>query len=150
MEQPIYLDTHVVVWLYTNQVKKFPQETLQLLEHSQSLVSPMVLLELEYMREIGRLQASGNAVLETLGQSIGLTVCELNHLQVISAALQQTWTRDPFDRIIVGQAAVNQSILVTKLVTKDVLIGSHYPRAFWSLETASTDDLNRRLPSGFT
>ncbi len=133
-----------MVWLYTNPVKKFPQETLQLLEHSHSLVSPMVLLELEYMHEIGRLQPSGNAVLETLGQTIGLTVCELNHLQVISAALQQTWTRDPFDRVIVGQAAVNQSILVTK----DVLIGSHYPRAFWSLETASANDLNCRLPSG--
>jgi PIN domain nuclease of toxin-antitoxin system len=131
MEPLIYLDTHVVVWLYTNQVKKFPQETLQLIENSQSLVSPMVLLELEYMHEIGRLQPSGNAVLETLSQSIGLKVCELSHLQVISAALQQTWTRDPFDRVIVGQAAVNQSTLVTK----DVLIGSHYPRAFWSLET---------------
>jgi predicted nuclease of predicted toxin-antitoxin system len=43
-------------------------------------------------------------------------------------AVEQIWTRDPFDRIIVGQAALHQ----TMLVTKDRAMRKHYPHAFWS------------------
>ncbi len=87
----------------------------------------MVLLELGYLHEIGRLQDSGKTIIDALKQTLDLRICDLDHLKVIESALEMTWTRDPFDRIIVAQAMVNQSTLVTK----DTFIRTHYSHAFW-------------------
>ena len=57
----------------------------------------------------------------------GRLFCEESFQHVITLALQQTWTRDPFDRIIVGQAALQQRTLVTK----DHAMRGHYPYAVW-------------------
>lgn len=50
---------------------------------------------------------------------------------------QQTWTREPFDRIIVGHAAVH----ARPLVTKDRTIYGHYLHAFWV--DGPTDNVGR-------
>jgi PIN domain nuclease of toxin-antitoxin system len=42
-------------------------------------------------------------------------------------ALGQSWTRDPFDRIIVSQAALRNA----PLVTRDQVIRDHYSQAVW-------------------
>jgi len=41
--------------------------------------------------------------------------------------LEQTWTRDPFDRLIVSQARLAD----VPLLTRDRTIHTHYPRAIW-------------------
>ena len=41
--------------------------------------------------------------------------------------MRQSWTRDPFDRIIVAQAALRR----TSLITKDAVIRADYNRALW-------------------
>jgi hypothetical protein len=52
----IDLDTHVVVWLYAFGSKKLSEQACELLERSPKLlISPMVLLELEFLQEIGKL-----------------------------------------------------------------------------------------------
>jgi len=127
MEQLIYLDTHAIVWLYIDEFKKFPTDTLKLIENNPVRISPMVLLELGYLHEIGRLQNSGKTIIEALKQTLELRICDLDHIKVIESALELIWTRDPFDRIIVAQAAVNQSTLVTK----DTLIHHHYQHSYW-------------------
>jgi len=63
-----------------------------------------------------------------LSQRIGLRLSEEPFQRVIALALQQTWTRDPFDRIIVGQAALQQHTLATK----DRAMRNHYPYAWWN------------------
>jgi len=127
METLIYLDTHVVVWLYANEFKKFPANTLKLIENNPVRIAPIVLLELGYLYEIGRLQDTHQTIIEVLKQTLELKICDLAYLQVIESAIEVTWTRDPFDRLIVAQATVNQSTLVTK----DTIIRSHYPYAIW-------------------
>ena len=127
MENTAYLDTHAVVWLYNNELKKFPSTTLELIENSQLLISPMVILELEYLYEIKRLNEKAYTLFETLQQEIGLQACSLNFLKIITSALEQKWTRDPFDRIIVAQAAINQTVLVSK----DEIIHDNYSKVFW-------------------
>ncbi|MDM8561774.1 PIN domain-containing protein [Candidatus Marithioploca araucensis] len=127
MEQLIYLDTHAAVWLYTDKIEKFPAKTLKLIENHPIRISPMVLLELGYLHEIGRVQDSGQIVVSSLKETLDLSICDLDYLKVINVALELTWTRDPFDRIIVAQSTVNQSTLVTK----DTVIRDHYPQAFW-------------------
>jgi PIN domain nuclease of toxin-antitoxin system len=127
MENTAYLDTHVVVWLYNNDLEKFPEKTLELIENNDLLISPMVILELEDLYEIKRLNETATTITHSLQQEINLTCCPLNFSQVISNALTQKWTRDPFDRMIVAQADINQAILISK----DEKIREHYNKTFW-------------------
>jgi PIN domain nuclease of toxin-antitoxin system len=41
-------------------------------------------------------------------------MCDKSLNTIVSGALDLSWTRDPFDRIIVANAAINHNILVTK------------------------------------
>ncbi|MEI7901709.1 MAG: PIN domain-containing protein [bacterium] len=123
----IYLDTHVVVWLYAKDLDRFTRAGLESLEANELLISPMVALELEYLRETGRIQAKSRVICESLEQSLGLRVCECSFFSVIRLALEQAWTRDPFDRIIVAQAKQADA----SLLTKDSVISKHYKKAFW-------------------
>lgn len=126
----IYLDTHIVLWLYGDQARKIPAEIRRLINSNDLLISPMVALELTYLREIGRLNDLSEVILADLAARIGLSVCTEPFSDVVTAAAGQVWTRDPFDRIIVGQAALRQR----KLVTMDRHIRAHFPLAIWSDE----------------
>lgn len=44
-------------------------------------------------------------MLDALDSALGLTVCKAAFPAIIREAETQTWTRDPFDRLIVAQAA---------------------------------------------
>lgn len=124
----IYLDTHVVVWLYAGIGENLSDRALQLIEESDTvLISPMVLLELDFLHEIGRITLESNAIFDYLHQHIGLKACERSFNDVVRLASKQVWTRDPFDRIITGQAAVAQNYLITK----DAIIRHHYAQAAW-------------------
>jgi PIN domain nuclease of toxin-antitoxin system len=78
----IYLDTHVVAWLYAGLVDTLPETARQAIEEHELLVSPMVVLELQYLYEIRRTKARAEAVIEALGREIGLRVCDLAFAQV--------------------------------------------------------------------
>jgi PIN domain nuclease of toxin-antitoxin system len=124
----IYLDTHVIVWLYAGLTTRVPPAGRTLLNASDLAISPMVFLELQYLYETGRITEPGRTVFEALSYRIGLRIYEEPFQHIITLAVQQTWTRDSFDRIIVGQAALHQ----TTLVTKDRAMRRHYPHALWS------------------
>lgn len=69
----IYLDTHAVVWLYTNELHKFSKNTLKILESSNLLISPMVKLELEYLYQKGRINGGAEQVVSTHAPAKGAT-----------------------------------------------------------------------------
>lgn len=123
----IYLDTHVVVWLYAGQVHRFSKSCWTWIDQSQLLVSPMVLLEIDYLKEIGRINIGADTLLGALAIDLGLQVCQRGFSEVVAIARRQSWTREPFDRLIVAQAELAQA----PLVTKDKTIRHHYPRAVW-------------------
>lgn len=123
----IYLDTHVVAWLYAGQLANLPPAVHKTLDSNELLVSPMVVLELQYLHEIGRLSEPAESVMAALGTEIGLRVCDLPFPLVAGAALSESWTRDPFDRIIVSQAKLSDR----QLISKDRHIHEHYPKAVW-------------------
>ena len=123
----IYLDTHVVVWLYTGDIKRLMPGVRRLIESSELYVSPAVILELQFLKEINRVTVESILIIETLSASIGLKVCEQPFIDIIRASLSQLWTRDPFDRMIVGNAALNG----TTLITKDSRIHDNYEYAYW-------------------
>ena len=123
----IYLDTHVVAWLYAGRVDLLSRRARTLIESEELRISPVVALELEYLREIGRLTVGGNTIVQGLSAQLGLRVCDLSFAAVVESALDQRWTRNPFDRLIVGHAALAASALVTK----DVHIRRRYRTATW-------------------
>ncbi|MDO8519749.1 MAG: PIN domain-containing protein [Deltaproteobacteria bacterium] len=123
----IQLDTHVVVWLYDGRTDLFPKKTMELMEKEELGVSPMVILELEYLFETRKISRQSHLYISDLSDRIGLSVLSDSFGGVVSQAVLEKWTRDPFDRIIAAHAALNNS----KLVTKDRAILKHYAHAVW-------------------
>ena len=123
----MYLDTHAVEWLYAKELQRFSKAALQRIEEDESFISPIVLLELQYLKETKRIRTETHTIIEALARSIGLRVCDLPFDHVVLEALPHTWTRDPFDRIIVGQAMARHA----PLLTKDATIQTHYKQAWW-------------------
>ncbi len=123
----IHLDTHVVAWLYDGQIARLPRAVSTLLEENDLAVSPIVQLELEYLHEIGRLATSSSAVLDDLEGRIGLRTSAALFAQIVEHASRLSWTRDPFDRIIVGTAMADDVVLVTR----DTTILDHCSLARW-------------------
>jgi len=128
----IYLDTHVLAWLYAGQTERIPITVRRAINESELLISPMVLVELQHLIEIGRFTDPVEQVLETLGRDLGLKVCELPFLEVARRAFDLSWARDPFDRLIVSQAFLREA----PLVTKDRTIHEHYRGALWGTGSA--------------
>ncbi len=126
-EEVTYLDTHVVAWLYGGELEKLSTTAAEEIQKNDSLVSPMVVLELQYLFEIGRAASPASTVIEALKRRIGLSVCELSFAKVVESAVHQKWGRDPFDRLIVAHASANDA----PLITKDEKIRRHYKRAIW-------------------
>lgn len=123
----IYLDTHVVAWMYAGEPNLLPVSVRKLLESEDLLISPMVELELQYLFESGRATVPGRDVVEFLEVEIGLARCGLPFAQVVGGALGLDWTRDPFDRLIVAQARARR----LPLLTRDQTILDHYDEALW-------------------
>lgn len=128
----IFLDTHLVVWLYAGELERIVPAARGRIEEQDLLISPMVILELQYLKEVGRLTVEAHRMVSTLTKLMGLQVCELGFNQVVLEALIHDWTRNPFDRMIVAHAAARN----LPLLTKDDTILAHYKKAFW--DTPST------------
>ena len=127
MEALIYLDTHVAAWLYAGRVDLLTPRAIQLVDEDDLFLSPAVVLELEYLHEIGRLTVGGNTIVQGLSSQLGVTLCDAAFTAVVEGALDHDWTRNPFDRLIVAQAALSGSALLTK----DRTILRHYRKATW-------------------
>lgn len=127
MASLIYLDTHVVAWMFAGRADLLPSVVRASLEENDLLISPAVTLELQYLFEVGRTAEPARTVLEVLGREVGLKVCDLPFPAVVEVALDQNWTRDPFDRLIVSQA----SLRGVPLISKDRSIRDHFPQTVW-------------------
>jgi PIN domain nuclease of toxin-antitoxin system len=123
----IYLDTHIVVWFYANDKQRFSPAIQTLMNQHEWTISPMVRLEVQYLHEIGRINPTADTIIADLAQRVGLTICPKSFNDVIAKAIELSWTRDPFDRILVAQASLNDNILITS----DQTIRARYPHARW-------------------
>lgn len=124
----IYLDTHVVAWLYGLGATALTPRAAESIEAADEVrCSPMVRLELEYLYEVGRTSEPALPVLDALQTSLGLRLCDAPFAAVVREAESQKWTRDPFDRLIVAHAALHGA----PLITKDEHLHAHYTGAIW-------------------
>ena len=123
----VYVDTHVLVWLYYGETEKLSLSAQKAIEDHDLVASSMAILEIELLHEIGRIRHSASTLLSSLEKSIDLRICELPFHQVVTQSLKENWTRDPFDRLIVANAKVASA----PLISKDERIRKHYRRAVW-------------------
>lgn len=110
----IFLDTHAAIWLYCGEDQKFSKRALHALQSKDLFISPMVRLELQYLFEIGRIAKTSKAVLEVLLADFNLRIHNIDFASVAEKAALETWTRDPFDRIIVAHARSQSAALISR------------------------------------
>ncbi len=123
----LHLDTHVALWLYAGEVERIPPGVRERLEREELVISPLVELELTFLQEVGRTRIGGAEIVSDLGARLGLRVSDHPHASVVRASLPLSWTRDPFDRLIVGQAIAEGC----ELLTKDRRIRAAFEGAVW-------------------
>ena len=127
MQPIVYLDTHIVVWLYAGLVKKLTNFAKKKIENSDVMISEIVRLELQYLYEIHRITDTPEKIIESLSQSIGLKLSNSALTDIIDQALTIDWTRDVFDRLIVAESMAYQK----ELISADENIRTHYNRTIW-------------------
>ncbi|HEX3894655.1 MAG TPA: PIN domain-containing protein [Rudaea sp.] len=119
------LDTHVAASLYEGRRNRLSMRARGMLDRDLAVISPAVLLELEFMHEIGRTRSGARIVARYLGEELDIRIAEDSFAQVAEGALDLIFTRDPFDRLIVAHAVV----LKVPLITFDAQIQANYSRA---------------------
>ena len=123
----IYLDTHVVVWLYEGLTEKLSPAVQRAIDENELFVSGMVLLELKFLYEIKKITNTPSKIITDLEKSIELQLCDIPLRDIVEKATNLTWTRDPFDRVIVANAAFHKH----PLITKDAVIHKNYQLSVW-------------------
>jgi PIN domain nuclease of toxin-antitoxin system len=123
-----YLDTHVAVWLHDGLVERLSSEAKKQIEENDLLMSPMALLELQYLYDRKRIGVEPEPLYGYLHSTFGVELCGFPFAAVARQALSVNWTADPFDRLIVAQAKVNHE---SALITADHAIRQNYARAVW-------------------
>lgn len=121
------LDTHAVVFLWSGRVETFGREARNLLERARLLASPIVRLELAFLQEIGRIEPEPGRLLGDLAQAVGLALTDEPLDGLVRQAESLTWTRDPFDRLLVASAMLHE----LPFVTRDRVIHENFEGAVW-------------------
>lgn len=122
-----HLDTHIAVWLFSGDTKRLTSTAKREISRSDLLVSPMVMLELSLLHEIGRVGYSPTDIVSAIRTQFGVEIASDPFEQVTLAATKLAFTRDPFDRVITAQASLNKR----RLITADATIRDHYANAVW-------------------
>jgi len=123
----VFLDTHIVIWLYDALKDKFSRRAAKLINTSETFISPFVILETEYLYEAKKIKVKPSPVVASLNNSIGLRVSDTPLSKIIDVAVTLDWTRDPFDRLLVAEAYIHNAYFVSK----DEDIRRHYPLVIW-------------------
>jgi len=121
----ILLDTHAVVWIAQGHRRARPLERLARL-----YFSPASLLEIQFLVEVGRLRLTPGSSSATLAGDDRWRLDEPPSAKWFETASESSWTRDPFDRLLVAHARLRG----WKLATADDMILANLPASdVWPL-----------------
>ena len=116
----------MALWLAAGETRRLRSVRARLSRGSLFL-SPIVLVEMEILREIGRIRSPAADVIELLAEEYGVEEAPGDAREIGRHARLLGWTRDPFDRLIVAHALANHATLITA----DETIRQHCPEARW-------------------
>ena len=126
-EAVVYLDTHIVVWLYAGLTEKFTDTAKNTIDGCDVLISQFIRLELQYLFEIARIKVKPETIVKHLSKAINLKVTDYPLDRIIEEALKIDWTRDVFDRLLVAEVVARGS----RFITADKTILSNLRLAVW-------------------
>ena len=109
----ILLDTNALIWLGQGH-----KRVRALARFPRLYVSPASLLELQFLAEAGRLRLAPGQSVFTIPDDPRWVLDEPPAWRWFSSAAEVGWTRDPFDRLIVGHALLRG----WKLATSDTVL----------------------------
>jgi len=115
----LLLDTHVLLWLLAGEQRRFGPGTLEALRDRAAVVSAATVWEIAIKRRLGKLQAPANLV-DTVAAA-GLQLLSITAVHAEHVADLPDLHRDPFDRILVAQARVEN----LAIITADRAVGSY-------------------------
>ncbi len=107
----VLLDTHFLVWILLRSDRLARSEWLG--ELRPWGVSPVSLLEIQFLGEVGRLEVETRQLVAMLQHDRRLVVDEPPLLALTERAIGLGWTRDPFDRLLVAHSLLRRLPLVT-------------------------------------
>lgn len=127
MAKSAHLDTHLIIWLYSGEISLVSSKVLEMLESSDLFYCPIAKLEIQYLKEIKRITKGPETIISSLKKEIGIKESKTPLSGLTDKSITLSWTRDPFDRLIVADAIISNSVLLTK----DKTILRNYANALW-------------------
>lgn len=117
----ILLDTHAVIWLLSGN-----RRVEALLASGQSLfASPVSVLEIRFLLETGKVRIAQSDWDARLMRDRRFRFDDCRIGELVGAAADLGFTRDPFDRLIAGHAIARGY----RLATADSVLLDHLPRS---------------------
>lgn len=115
----VLLDTHFLIWLTLRspRMREFPW----MARYTPWLISPVSLLELQFLGEVGRIEIEPE-FFDLVRKDRRFVVDEPSFDALISAAIPLNWTRDPFDRMLCAHSTIRR----TPLCTLDRTVLAHH------------------------
>ena len=107
----ILLDTHFLLWIVTKATRLSDFPWIE--SYKPWGVSPVSLLELQYLAEIGRLDVRNPEFTDSLLEDSRFLVDEVPLVHLVQRALPLSWTRDPFDRLLCAHSLARRVPLCT-------------------------------------
>lgn len=83
------------------------------METSELVISPMSVLELQYLHEKGKLEVLPNEIITEVQDLCGATISQSFFDDIIKNANELQFTRDAFDRIILAETISERAILIS-------------------------------------
>lgn len=105
----ILLDTNALIWLLASHPRAAALEAAK----RRLVLSPIALLELAFLEEVGRVQLVEGAAVADIARDARWRLDDPPLGDVCAAALPIQWTRDPFDRLLVAHARLRRWPLAT-------------------------------------
>lgn len=116
----LLLDTHFLIWLVlgSKRLSEFPW----IGRYRPWGVSPVSLLEIQFLAEVGRLAVRNPEFASAVMEDPRFVVDDVGLVALVRHALRFAWTRDPFDRLLVGHSSARR----VPLCTLDGRIRTHH------------------------
>jgi PIN domain nuclease of toxin-antitoxin system len=102
----ILLDTNALIWLSQGHTRARP-----LVRAGRVYISPASLLELQFLHDLDRIRLTGGV--EIVAHDDRWTIDDPSAVSWFLEAAELSWTRDPFDRLIVAHARLRGWKLAT-------------------------------------
>lgn len=120
MNSSALIDTHILLWILSKSdriknirwIDNFPYLT----------VSPVSLLEMKFLVECGKIDLEFEEIVTRLKKDPSFDIDDIGLDEICAAAFSLSWTRDPFDRLLVAHSQARN----IPLGTCDRLIKQYY------------------------